>query len=62
MESTVSQPRNVYIRNSNRAFTCTAVFGQVIQGMEVVKKVEACGTKSGKPTKRIEISNCGIYE
>lgn len=35
------------------------VFGQVIQGIEVVRKIEAFGTKSGKPTKKIMIANCG---
>lgn len=35
------------------------VFGQVISGMEIVKKIEQYGTKSGKPTKKIIISNCG---
>jgi peptidyl-prolyl isomerase E (cyclophilin E) len=35
------------------------VFGQVIQGMEVLKRIEQCGTKNGKPTKKVIISNCG---
>jgi len=35
------------------------VFGQVIQGLEVLKKIEACGTKAGKPTKKVIIANCG---
>ena len=35
------------------------VFGQVVQGMEVVKRIEQCGTKSGKPTKKIVINSCG---
>lgn len=35
------------------------VFGQIVQGMDVVKKIEQCGTKSGKPSKRVVISNCG---
>ncbi|XP_015789580.1 peptidyl-prolyl cis-trans isomerase E [Tetranychus urticae] len=35
------------------------VFGQVVQGLEVVKRIEACGTKSGKPTKKVVIANCG---
>ena len=34
------------------------VFGQVIQGMDVVK-IEECETKSGKPTKKVIIANCG---
>ncbi|RWS13088.1 peptidyl-prolyl cis-trans isomerase E-like protein [Dinothrombium tinctorium] len=35
------------------------VFGQVMQGLEVVKKIEECGTKSGKPTKKVVIMACG---
>jgi len=35
------------------------VFGQVVQGMEVVRRIEQCGNKSGKPTKKVVISNCG---
>lgn len=35
------------------------VFGQIIQGMDVVKKIEECGSKSGKPSKKVVIANCG---
>ena len=35
------------------------VFGQVVQGMDVVKKIEECGSKSGKPSKKVVIANCG---
>lgn len=35
------------------------VFGQVIQGMDVVKKIEECGSKGGKPSKKVAITNCG---
>ncbi|XP_017477763.1 PREDICTED: peptidyl-prolyl cis-trans isomerase-like [Rhagoletis zephyria] len=35
------------------------VFGIVTGGMDIVKKIEECGTKSGKPTKRVVISSCG---
>jgi peptidyl-prolyl isomerase F (cyclophilin D) len=35
------------------------VFGAVVEGMDVVKKVESYGTQSGKPTKNITIANCG---
>ena len=37
------------------------VFGQVIQGMDIVRKVEECGSKSGKPNKRVKIANCGEF-
>lgn len=35
------------------------VFGSVVEGMDVVKKIEKYGTQSGKPEKRIVIQNCG---
>ena len=35
------------------------VFGKVIDGMNLVKEIEKCGTGSGKPTKSIEIVDCG---
>ena len=36
------------------------VFGKVIEGMDVVKKMEACGTDSGQPKKKVIISDCGV--
>jgi hypothetical protein len=35
------------------------VFGHVIEGMPVVKRIEVCGSRSGKPTKRVQITDCG---
>jgi peptidylprolyl isomerase len=35
------------------------VFGKVIEGMDVVKKIEKVGSKSGKTTQEVKISNCG---
>ena len=35
------------------------VFGKVVEGMDIVKKMEACGSKSGKTKKKVFISNCG---
>ena len=36
------------------------VFGKVIDGMNIVKEIEKCGTKKGTPTKEVIISDCGI--
>ena len=36
------------------------VFGEVIDGMNVVKAIEAEGSGSGKPRSRIEIAKCGV--
>ena len=35
------------------------VFGKVLEGMDVVKKIEAVGTQSGKPTKKVVIEDSG---
>ncbi len=36
------------------------VFGQVTKGMELVKQIEALGSRSGTPAKRVVISDCGV--
>lgn len=36
------------------------VFGRVIEGMEVVKAVEAQGSDSGRTRKKIVIADCGV--
>ena len=35
------------------------VFGEVVEGYDVVKKIEACGTSKGTPTKKVTIVDCG---
>ncbi|BFZ16967.1 hypothetical protein BsWGS_20005 [Bradybaena similaris] len=35
------------------------VFGKVVEGMDLVRKMEAVGTKGGKPTQKVVITNCG---
>lgn len=35
------------------------VFGRVIEGMDVVKKIEGMGSRSGRTAKEITITNCG---
>ncbi|GFR23100.1 peptidyl-prolyl cis-trans isomerase [Trichonephila clavata] len=35
------------------------VFGQVVEGMDVVKKIESYGSQSGKTTKTITVADCG---
>ena len=35
------------------------VFGSVKEGMDVVKKVESYGSRSGRTSKRISITDCG---
>lgn len=35
------------------------VFGKVTKGMDIVSKVEALGSSSGRPSKKVTIANCG---
>ncbi|XP_072890792.1 peptidyl-prolyl cis-trans isomerase E [Hemitrygon akajei] len=37
------------------------VFGEVLEGMDIVKQMEAQGTKDGKPKQKVIISDCGEY-
>ena len=55
--------------NGSQFFLCTVatpwldgkhvVFGKVVEGMDVVKKMEALGSQSGKTKGKIAISDCG---
>jgi len=35
------------------------VFGAIVEGMDVVKKIEALGSQSGKTSKKILVADCG---
>ena len=35
------------------------VFGKVVSGMDVVRKMDKQGTSGGKPKAKIMIANCG---
>jgi len=37
------------------------VFGEVTQGMDIVKKIEGLGSQSGKTKGKIMIANCGVF-
>lgn len=55
--------------NGSQFFICTAkttwldgkhvVFGSVVDGMDVVRKMEEIGSDSGKTAKPVAISDCG---
>jgi cyclophilin family peptidyl-prolyl cis-trans isomerase len=36
------------------------VFGKVVEGMGIVTQVERCGSKDGKTSSRVTISDCGV--
>lgn len=38
------------------------VFGEVLEGMDLVKTIEKCGSPNGLPIKKVEISDCGTIE
>ncbi len=35
------------------------VFGRVVEGYDIAKKIEGFGSGSGKPSKKVVITNCG---
>ncbi|XP_039994043.1 peptidyl-prolyl cis-trans isomerase E isoform X2 [Xiphias gladius] len=37
------------------------VFGELVEGMDVLRAMEAQGTKDGKPKQKVIISDCGEY-
>ncbi|XP_052459742.1 peptidyl-prolyl cis-trans isomerase A [Carassius gibelio] len=55
--------------NGSQFFICTeatswldgkhVVFGQVVEGMDVIRKVEGYGSSSGKTSTKIVIADCG---
>ena len=55
--------------NGSQFFLCTAetawldgkhvVFGSVVEGMDVVRKIEAVGSGSGKTSAAVKIDSCG---
>merc|ERR1712186_269639 len=55
--------------NGSQFFLCTVktawldgkhvVFGSVVEGMDVVKKIEAVGSSSGKTSRPVVVADCG---
>ena len=38
------------------------VFGKVLEGLDIIKKIEAVGTSSGTPSKKVVIENSGEFK
>lgn len=38
------------------------VFGSVVEGMDVVRGVEALGARSGKPKQKVTIADCNLLD
>jgi len=38
---------------------CAVVFGRVLEGMPVVRSIEAMGSSSGKTRQKVAIGDCG---
>ena len=38
------------------------VFGVVEQGWDVVKLIEMCGSRNGRPSRLVKIAKCGVLE
>jgi peptidyl-prolyl isomerase F (cyclophilin D) len=36
------------------------VFGEVVEGSDIVKKIESYGSQSGKTSKKIIVADCGV--
>merc|ERR1739845_317509 len=55
--------------NGSQFFICTVktewldgrhtVFGTVVEGMDVIRKIESFGSRSGKTSKKITVDDCG---
>ena len=56
--------------NGSQFFLCTTgtpflngkhtVFGQVVEGYNIIKAVEACGSRSGDTSADVIIGDCGV--
>lgn len=66
---TVSMANSGPNTNGSQFFICTektdwlddkhVVFGQVVEGIDVIRKMEMVGTQAGKTSRKVTITDCG---
>ena len=49
------------IRNEKFASSSNSFFGKLVQGFEVLKKIENVGEVDGRPVVTVKIINCGEF-
>jgi cyclophilin family peptidyl-prolyl cis-trans isomerase len=57
-----SLPRAVFVRARPQLDNLHVVFGEVVSGMDVVRAIEARGSRSGSPGAKVVIQECGVVD
>ena len=52
----------MFVRARPQLDNLHVVFGEVVSGMDVVRAIEARGSRSGAPGAKIVIQECGVVD